>query len=174
MYILLYSIVISAFILGAYQYFDSINRGSEAEPYDINKDLLKDKDPNNCLIIDIATLTGNAVQITAEVASILMCNYKGELYKNKLVEIGENIGEYLEYLKLRPEYLDFLKSPVGDIKNLNYDVKAAGCLIGGAFLKYFATDVCPWIHLDVAPTTFIKETAMSYGVNLLVEFIKQI
>ena len=40
MYILLYSIVISAFILGAYQYFDSINRGSEAEPYDINKDLL--------------------------------------------------------------------------------------------------------------------------------------
>jgi leucyl aminopeptidase len=140
----------------------------------INKDLLKDKDPNNCLIIDIATLTGNAVQITAEVASIVMCNYKGELYKNKLVEIGENIGEYLEYLKLRPEYLDFLKSPVGDIKNLNYDVKAAGCLIGGAFLKYFATDVCPWIHLDVAPTTFIKETAMSYGVNLLVEFIKQI
>lgn len=140
----------------------------------INKDLLKDKDPNNCLIIDIATLTGNAVAITAEVASITMCNIKGEQYKNKLVEIGENIGEYLEYLKLRPEYLDFLKSPVGDIKNLNYDVKAAGCIIGGAFLQYFATDVCPWIHIDVAPSAFIKEVAMSYGINLLVEFIKQL
>ena len=40
MYILLYSIVISAFILGVYQYIDSINRDSNAEPYDISKDLL--------------------------------------------------------------------------------------------------------------------------------------
>jgi hypothetical protein len=40
MYILLYSIVISAFILGAYQYIDSINRDIDAEPYDITKDLL--------------------------------------------------------------------------------------------------------------------------------------
>jgi hypothetical protein len=39
MYILLYSIVISAFILGAYQYIDSINRDTNAEPYDITKDL---------------------------------------------------------------------------------------------------------------------------------------
>jgi len=39
MYILLFSIVISAFVLGAYQYIDSINRNSDAEPYDITKDL---------------------------------------------------------------------------------------------------------------------------------------
>jgi len=140
----------------------------------INKDLLNDKDPNNCLIIDIATLTGNAITITNEVASITLCNEKGEVYKNKLVGIGEKIGEYLEYLKLRPEYLDFLKSPVGDIKNLNHDVKAAGCIIGGTFLHYFATDKIPWIHLDIAPSAYIKEKSMSYGVNLLVEFIKQL
>ena len=139
----------------------------------INKDLLINKDPNNCLIIDIATLTGNAVTITSEIASIAMCNEKGETYKNKLIQVGENIGEYLEYLKLRPEYLDFLKSPVADIKNLNLEVKA-GCIIGGTFLHYFATDKCPWIHLDIAPTAFIKETATSYGINLLVEFIKQL
>ena len=40
MYILLYSIVISALIFGAYQYFDSINRDAIAQPYDITKDLL--------------------------------------------------------------------------------------------------------------------------------------
>lgn len=40
MYIILFSIVISAVILGAYQYIDSINRDSNAEPYDITKDLL--------------------------------------------------------------------------------------------------------------------------------------
>ena len=40
MYILLYSVVISALIFGAYQYFDSINRDAVAQPYDITKDLL--------------------------------------------------------------------------------------------------------------------------------------
>jgi len=39
MYILLYSIVISAFILGVYQYVDSINRDIESQPYDVSKDL---------------------------------------------------------------------------------------------------------------------------------------
>ena len=39
MYILLYSIVISAFILGIYQYIDSINRDVESQPYDVSKDL---------------------------------------------------------------------------------------------------------------------------------------
>jgi len=40
MYILLYSVVISALIFGAYQYFDSINRDAITQPYDITKDLL--------------------------------------------------------------------------------------------------------------------------------------
>jgi hypothetical protein len=40
MYILLYSIVISALIFAAYQYLDSINRDAIAQPYDITKDLL--------------------------------------------------------------------------------------------------------------------------------------
>jgi leucyl aminopeptidase len=139
----------------------------------INKDLLLTRNPDNCLIIDVATLTGNAVTITAEIAAVSMCNKKAEGYKNKLIEMGEELGEYVEYLKLRPDYLDFLKSPVADIKNLNLNVKA-GCIIGGTFLHYFAEDKCPWIHLDIAPTAFIKETSMSYGINLLSEFIKQL
>jgi hypothetical protein len=40
MYILLYSVVISALIFSAYQYFDSINRDNDSPPYDITKDLL--------------------------------------------------------------------------------------------------------------------------------------
>ena len=53
MYILLYSIVISAFILGAYQYIDSINRDANAEPYDITKDLFT----INNIAIYIATVS---------------------------------------------------------------------------------------------------------------------
>ena len=139
----------------------------------INKDLLIDKDPNNCLIIDAATLTGNARLITSGIASITMCNEKAEKYKNELMKKSELTGEYLEYLKLRPEYLDFLKSPVADIKNLNLDVKA-GCIVAGTFLHYFAEDKIPWIHLDIAPSAFSKEKSKSYGVNLLYEFIKHL
>lgn len=40
MYILLYSVVISALIFSAYQYFDSINRDTDSPPYDITKDIL--------------------------------------------------------------------------------------------------------------------------------------
>ena len=140
----------------------------------INIDLLNDKDPNNCLIIDVATLTGNARLITAGIASISMCNQKAENYKDQLIKISEVTGEYLEYIKLRPEYLDFLKSQVADIKNLNLDIRAGGCIIAGTFLHYFAGDIVPWIHLDIAPSSYVKERAVSYGINLLYEFIKQL
>ena len=40
MYILLYSVVISAIIFGAYQYFDSVNRDADSPPYEITKDIL--------------------------------------------------------------------------------------------------------------------------------------
>jgi len=140
----------------------------------INKDLLNDKNPNNCLIIDAATLTGNARLITAGIGSVCMCNQKAENYKNDLIKKSEETGEYLDYLKLRPEYLDFLKSPVADIKNLNLDIKGGGCIIAGTFLHYFAEDKIPWIHLDIAPSAFAQEKSKSYGLNLLYEFIKQI
>ena len=39
MYILLFSIVISAIILGVYQYIDSVNRDNNTDPYDVSKDL---------------------------------------------------------------------------------------------------------------------------------------
>jgi hypothetical protein len=39
MYIILLSIVISAIVLGAYQYIDSVNRDNHTDPYDVSKDL---------------------------------------------------------------------------------------------------------------------------------------
>lgn len=59
MYIL-YSIVISTLIFGAYQYFDSINRDTSApnfQPYDINKDLF----------------TANNIMIYVIILSIVFC-----------------------------------------------------------------------------------------------------
>ena len=139
----------------------------------VNLFLLKDKNPEDCLIIDMATLTGNTMNITSGISSLVMCNDKAQLYLDKLMYISEEIGEYVDYLKIRKEYSDMLTSKVADIKNVNLDIKA-GCIIAGTFLKHFTKDSVPWIHIDVGVSTFKDNVAISYGVNLLYEFIKNL
>lgn len=133
--------------------------------------LLKDKNIDNCLIIDIATLTGNTIHITSGISSLCMGNNVSYHYLNKLNNIGENMGEYIDYLQIRKEYLDMLKSNVADIKNLNNSVKA-GCVIAGTFLNYFVNDKIPWIHIDLGVSTYVNSVPLSYGINLLYEFIQ--
>jgi leucyl aminopeptidase len=132
--------------------------------------LSKDKNLDNCLIIDIATLTGNTVHITSGISSLCMGNTIGYNYLQKLNNIGESIGEYIDYLKIRKEYLDMLKSNVSDIKNLDNNIKA-GCVVAGTFLNFFVNDKIPWIHIDLGVSTYVDSAPLSYGVNLLYEFI---
>lgn len=140
----------------------------------INIYLMKKFKSNNNLIIDIATLTGNTEYITSGISGIIMGNDTSKLLCSKLIEVGESTGEYLDYLKLRPEYMDFLKTPVGDIANLTRTEAKCGCIIGGTFLNQFTNPNTPWIHLDVASTTFIDGLPTSYGIYLLYCFIKQL
>jgi len=123
---------------------------------------------NNTMVLDIATLTGNTTAITCCVSSLSMSNKMGKQYNRELVKIGEEIGEYIDHLKLREEYNDMLKSMVADIKNINENIKA-GCIIGGTFLSHFIKS--PWIHLDVANTTYRNDMVTSYGINLLYQFL---
>jgi leucyl aminopeptidase len=131
------------------------------------------KDPSNSIILDIATLTGNTQHITSGISSIIMSNDLGENYVNTLINIGEETGEYLDYLKIRKEYLEMLKTPIADIKNINLEEKA-GCVIGGTFIYYFTNPHIPWIHIDLGVTTFINSFVISYGINLVYEFLKQL
>ncbi len=139
----------------------------------VQLNLTPGKDLSKCLIIDIATLTGNATTITNGISSLILSNNTGSEYSDKLIAIGEETGEYLDYLKIRPEYFDFLKSQVADIRNLPKTGKA-GCVIAGSFLNYFINPAIPWIHIDLGISTYIDEVAQSHGVNLLFEFIKNI
>ena len=139
----------------------------------INIIFLKKFKSKNNLIIDIATLTGNTNSITGEVAGLIM-GHNSKMYSKLLVETGEKVGEYLEFLTLRPEYGDFLKSNVADIANITRTTALSGCLIGGAFINYFVNPTIPWIHLDLASTTFINNLPTCYGINLLYDFIKNI
>lgn len=128
------------------------------------------KNLETSLIIDVATLTGNVEQITCGVSSICFSNSLGKPYLNKLINIGENIGEYIDTLEIRPQYLELLlDSPVADIKSLC--LCRAGAATAAAFLKYFIDDKIAWIHMDVASSVFKDGKVLSYGVNLLNEFI---
>lgn len=128
---------------------------------------------NNDIILDIATLTGNTHAISSGISSICISNTKGDLLLNKLINIGENIGEYLDRIKIRHEYLDLLKSNVANIKNISEDA-SSDCIIAGTFLNYFIDNNVPWIHIDLGCSVFTKEVVISYGINLLYEFIKQL
>jgi len=136
----------------------------------VQQKLTNKLDLSKCIMIDVATLTGNTDHITSGFSSLSMCNNKGLLYLDELIKIGENIGEYVDFLKIREEYLDTLKSPVADIINTNLELKA-GCVIAGTFLEYFVNKKIPWIHLDLGVSVFIDQKPLSYGINLLYEFI---
>lgn len=140
----------------------------------INMHLLKSNiySAKNTIIIDVATLTGSAGYITAGISSILMSNNIAQSHADKLMQVGESVGEYLDYLKIRREYLTMLKSPVADIGNISKDPQG-GCITAGAFLEYFINKNIPWLHIDLGNTTFKNLVARSHGINLLYEFIKQ-
>jgi leucyl aminopeptidase len=127
---------------------------------------------NNDIILDIATLTGNVDNISSGISCIGISNLKGDNALNQLINIGENIGEYLDKIKIRHEYLDLLKSNIANIKNTSE--ASADSIIAGAFLNYFINDSIPWIHIDLGSSIYTDNIIISYGVNLLYEFIKQI
>jgi len=128
---------------------------------------------NNDIIIDIATLTGNIDSISSGISCIGISNLKGDNKLNQLINIGENIGEYLDKIKIRHEYLDLLKSNVADIKNIDEN-SSSDCIIAGVFINYFIDNIIPWIHIDLGSSIYINDNIISYGVNLLYEFIKHI
>lgn len=149
---------------------DAEGRLCIADAIEYCNNYIKENNLINTLLIDIATLTGNASIITGCLSSIIMGNNKARDHINTLIKIGEETGEYLDYLQLRDEMDCMLNSNIADIKNSGEN--RSDCIIGGTFIKYFTNNEIPWIHIDVAPTTFTT-ISTSYGILLLYEFIKQ-
>lgn len=136
----------------------------------INKDNVK-----KSFLLDIATLTGNTVKITDKNSSVVLSNYIGEAFYKPLYNIGEKIGEYVDYLNIRNEHLLRLSSSVADIKNGSH-ISYSETVVAGAFLKFFVSDQVPWIHIDVASMTYDRELGvpLSYGIMLLYNYFKYI
>ena len=75
-----------------------------------------------------------------------------DLFHEATAPYGERYWE----LPLFPEYGDLIKSPIADMKNSGG--RQAGTIYGAMFLKEFVDDT-PWIHLDIAGTSWTDRDA---------------
>jgi leucyl aminopeptidase len=98
-------------------------------------------------IIDIATLTGAAENITNGVTSMIMGN--NNILINNLINSGLNTEEFLWQLPLWKIFIDRTKSDIADIKNYSFE-HSAGSIMGGAFLANFVDYNIPWAHIDLS------------------------
>jgi leucyl aminopeptidase len=100
-------------------------------------------------LVDIATLTGAAVVALGETTTAVMANDRQfvDLFHEATAPYGERYWE----LPLFPEYGDLIKSQIADMKNSGG--RPAGTIYGAMFLKEYVDDT-PWIHLDIAGTSW--------------------
>ncbi len=122
-------------------------------------------------IIDLATLTGAVVIALGTLAAGLLSN--DEEWCGEVEQAAEAASERLWRLPLYDEYLNQMKSPIADLKNIGN--RTAGTSVGGIFLKQFVDNV-PWVHLDIAGTAwtesrkaYLDQGATGFGVRTLVK-----
>lgn len=129
------------------------------------------------VLIDLATLTGNAIMALGYKAAALISpndSLAGDLFSS-----GLSTGEKVWRMPHWDDYKDALKSDIADLKNL------AGSPIGGAinaakFLEEFTREHPAWAHLDIAGTAFADsdfgsmKSATGYGIRLLVDYLQKV
>ncbi len=105
---------------------------------------------NPLAMIDFATLTGAVGVALGHVTSGIMGNHQGLI--KMIRESGEYSGERVWELPLYDEYDDDLKSNYADIRNSGN--REAGSSKGGCFLRKFVDSKYPWVHCDIASTSY--------------------
>jgi leucyl aminopeptidase len=103
-------------------------------------------------LVDVATLTGAAVVALGNISTAVMSNDRQfvDLFYEATAPYGERYWE----LPLFPEYADLIKSSIADMKNSGG--RQAGTIYGAMFLKEYV-DSSPWIHLDIAGSSWIDK-----------------
>ncbi len=101
-------------------------------------------------LIDAATLTG-AIEVALANVNVGVFGQPTE-FLERLLESSRAVGEKMWPMPLDDEYADMIKSSIADIRNTGSG-KGGGAITAAMFLKEFAEDM-PWIHLDIAATTW--------------------
>lgn len=126
------------------------------------------------VVIDAATLTGAAHRAIGMHASIIMGN-ANDKYFEQLELAGNNSFERVFRFPFWDEYLEEMKSPIADLKNLGGP--SAGMITAGKFLEQFVKS--PYVHIDIAGPAWLDKNeayrtkgGSGVGVRLLYNFLK--
>jgi leucyl aminopeptidase len=103
-------------------------------------------------LIDAATLTGAVVVALGQINAGVFCN-NDALY-DRFLKAQTAQGEKMWRLPLDEEYRELIRSNIADI--INSGGRYGGAITAAMFLKEFVEDT-PWIHLDIAGTTWIED-----------------
>jgi leucyl aminopeptidase len=102
-------------------------------------------------LIDAATLTG-AIQVALAHIHVGAFGTPRE-YLDQFLESTKAAGEKMWPMPIDDEYRELIKSDIADIRNTGTG-KGGGAITGAWFIKEFVDDT-PWIHLDIAATTWV-------------------
>ena len=102
-------------------------------------------------VIDVATLTGAVLGALGTLTTGVITN--DEVFYNDLLSAGKRSGEKFWQLPAFEEYKELLKSKVADYKNSGG--RFAGTITAGLFIGEFLYKPMPWLHLDIAGTSFV-------------------
>ena len=126
------------------------------------------------LVIDVATLTGNAVMAIGNKGIVYMGTASKELKEN-IEEVGHKVHERLVEFPLWEEYAKYLESDIADFKNLGGS--DSGAITAAKFLEKFVS--YPWLHLDIAAMAYVHQKdsyrgkgGTGVGVRLMYHFLK--
>lgn len=126
-------------------------------------------------IIDLATLTGACVVALGSINTGAITN--NDSLMNGIKEAAELADEPVWELPNNDEYKELYKSHFADLKNTGG--RWAGAITAGLFLSEFVNNT-PWVHLDIAGTSFISgergylpKGATGVPVKTLYYFVKE-
>ena len=105
-------------------------------------------------IVDIATLTGACVVALGHINTGAITNNE-ELMDN-IKEASKLAGEPVWELPHNKEYKELIKGKFADLSNTGG--RGAGTITAGLFLEEFV-DSTPWVHLDIAGTSYLEKEA---------------
>ena len=103
-------------------------------------------------VIDVATLTGACVVALGHTYTGAITN--NDELMSQVINASKLAGEYIWQLPTHNDYKELIKGTVGDL--INTGGRGAGTITAGLFLQEFVDDK-PWVHLDIAGTSFLSK-----------------
>jgi len=125
-------------------------------------------------VIDLATLTGACIYAVGPFFSALLSD--NVEFADKVKAAGQRSGDKVWALPFTPDFKAAIKSDIADMQNVGNPSIAAGTITAAWFLREFVENNTPWVHLDIASTSFnvpnisyYRSGATGSSVRLLID-----